>query len=1187
MDATLSLSPSPNPAAESRNRRAWDKNHSELIPLITQKLVNRADKFVLTSRTRYAKDSTSPDDLSLWCRGNGVSVFDTSTDNTSKWFAFDIDDHSHDGLDTLGTARMFVARLREHGYNPLLVRSSRNSFHVWVAFSKPVPSQIAFRLAEHYYHTIPWDVTPEFRPTKFAENTPLGTSLRLPGIHGGRRTYSGFTPDDGATWQYTPELFLKWLREPGDDPYTLSPEIIGKVSFSENEAERVEKERAEQRKTAEFEDAYFKSTGRGNAREEFKEAKREFCERMTWKEVLAGHLVQIDSTGDAWARHAGDDQNASTQSGFLIVFGQTAATELNFQPPPNRKGLSKWEVYERIRNPSGDFSNAKRLLTELGFLKEELPDEKPNENEPQPTAEPLTKRDLKPLPHGELKLDGASKIKPRVRIANTVTRKEYVTETAAQIVDRWNGRNRQPLVIQNLTENPAVIAAAIKHDDDRDEQIRSLIVVDSIEAAHKLRETLEFLTMDLDAITREPKTTIGVWDLARIRCDAAFKRGDDEQVPWSIQTDKRGLRLNCKNKLATTAKATGFSVRSSICGHCPWRGVCELQQHNEAALLADHLIVTRQTLAFADLTAFGDRNLILTSGVAPYEIMQMETTVKDLTATVDAMLQVLDYLEHESRFLNGGKFNASELKTAGELAEEKAKRKSWLVDMRDFLKSLEVVKQGQHPSIGSITANAKPSWLEAFVSDAVWQVFGFSGETRSIDEVLRGDRRDVEQADSNPPALDFGPLLLAAMDGHMGHYDSEDDSLHVVRRNKIHELPIVALMPKVPEVPEFEGVAFDVVESSRELENAQTTLQHFVRLSQKSADATFQKALLAVVEEYKPSAVTVVTYESKLTAIRTVSDPRIQRVLTFAQASCATFMQGELVVVLGCCPIDDTEIRQRYGRKLKLDGYGVQKIEVENAVGSMQAVPLLSHREPDEIISHQGLIRRKLGAVLDVFGTAKVVVLTDVFTGLPLAESSLDFGGRVSGMVRSVLAKSGTPLSAKQIENQTGLSERAVFRELQESHYQRLTMQQNNYSDDENDGNPDSGVRISANHCIHPYRLKEEPYYTGVGSDLRRFEWLAAREVAERMNWQATTARRKIQQRIEIGDMVSNGKRGRAVRYAWTGDDGWVPRCYFCRADQPHELLVPIETDPATPVYRLAEPHEPLSGELSGDADDD
>jgi len=1159
-----------SPAANILHCGEWAAVHDELTQLIQSKLINRDDRYVLTTqRSRYATKIDEPTDFREWHKSHGVSTYDTSVDNTCKWIAFDIDDHSGEGTDTLGTALLIADRLRKYGYTPLLERSSADSYHVWVAFNKPIPSSQAYRLVEHISNVVPWEVEPEIRPTKFEESTPYGTSLRLPGIHGGRRTYSGFTSDDGTSWQYTPELFIEWLRQPGDDPNELTPNIIGNISYAEQEAERREKERAEKQKEAEFREAYYKDSGLADLRQRFDEAKAEFNLRMSWQDILAGHLVSIGA--DAWARNTGDDQNASTKSGYLIPFGEVAMDELNLRPLTGRKGLSKWEVYERFRNPSNDFGVARELLIDLGFLR--------TEPEPVPGPKPSEKPRLKPMNKGEIRVNGGSEIKPRARIINGISREDYVAEQTERIVERWNGSNRSPMVLENITANPAVISEVIK-----DDRIRSLIVVDSIEAAHHLCETLTLLTIDPDNVADQVEPRIAVWDLARLRSDASNARNDDEVVPWPVQTDKRGLRLNCKNKKAVDVKGLGFSVSSSLCGHCPWNRskspACELKQHNEVALLADHLIVTKSTLAFADLDTFGERNLVLCDEVEPQAVMKMTATVENASHVVSVMEEVLDYLEMDDNFTSGRKFNEM---FEGARTGEAEKREKWIREIRDALKTMPLVRNG-YPLVGSITDHRKPTGIESFIYDAILQLFCFADDgngnrVRIVDEFedpLTGKTKQVER---QPPQMSIGELMECCMRGRLGHYDEATDSIEVQRKNKIEQVPIVTLAREVPAVHEFDHVEFDVVETDVDIYGQQRVVQHFRRISEDTADKTVQQAVLAAIEEYKPARATVVCRADKLDCILRLNDPRIVDVVTFNAARCGVFGKGQFVIYAGCVPIDDSELVSKSGNQRQFDDFRVREFEIENESGGMQIVPLLAHGHPAELTGFQRLVRSKMGSVLDSFEGATVVMLTDAFTGFPLARNSLVSVDRARRMVHNLLTQNGAILTAADIAKRTGLCRRAVGVEVAK---EPIKAMKKLGPATENHPNDNPFHRIGPTPRKGPYSINNS-HYTGECAQMAQFgesEWLTRQQIAESEGWSDRTDKRQIAEMLVAEDLVSNEKRGRAIRYRWNRHPRFGQRLFADEQGVPYWLPVPKGHDGRAMLYTTL---QAISGHADGE----
>ena len=441
-----------------RHHKKWDEKAPEIGELILTKLANRTDRYVDRSpgsKGPYTTAADKPVELSSLRQRHAVSVFDTSKVGTCKWVAVDVDDHKDLGLDTLGLALQVVHWFEERRFHPLLVQSSKNSFHVWVKFHEPIPHLQAYRLidrvrADTSCFAADDNLDIEIRPAKPPKNKPsLGTSLRMPGYHPIRKQYSGFTSDRGKTWLCEPAPFIEWLKHAGDDPAELAPDIIGELSVAEIEAARKEKERAEAAHARKVERTFYRDRPATFFEKEiWAEARQRADDVLTWDDVLAGMFVRVGD--DLWARNVGDDPCASTATGGLIVFGDNAAAAFNLEPG---KRYTKWRLYERIHNhrTDGDPGVAVDLFKQLHCWPEDPPadssclDELEDDSDDVQLHPKSQKKELRvPLDVGPVKPEP-----PTLEVDHKIPIAQYRKNIVDTLLDRSESDNRGPLIIVN------------------------------------------------------------------------------------------------------------------------------------------------------------------------------------------------------------------------------------------------------------------------------------------------------------------------------------------------------------------------------------------------------------------------------------------------------------------------------------------------------------------------------------------------------------------------------------------------------------------------------------------------------------------------------------------------------------------------------------------------------------------
>jgi len=146
------------------------------------------------------------------CPGDGrtIGLHTTATDNTSRWFAIDVDRHENDseGVDPESNFRAAMAwcrKLRPAGLEPLLEDSNGNGgFHIWVLLNRPAPTEDVF----HFIDSLLDDFAAlglQSKPETFPKQARLseggfGNWLRLPGKHPKHDHYSRFWNEQVQAW---------------------------------------------------------------------------------------------------------------------------------------------------------------------------------------------------------------------------------------------------------------------------------------------------------------------------------------------------------------------------------------------------------------------------------------------------------------------------------------------------------------------------------------------------------------------------------------------------------------------------------------------------------------------------------------------------------------------------------------------------------------------------------------------------------------------------------------------------------------------------------------------------------------------------------------------------------------------------------------------------------------------------
>lgn len=170
---------------------------SDLLGMAALALLNRRD---CCGGYVGPRPTTHKDEYSSWVPmpqaleqhfsgGRIIGLHTTSTANTSRWMAFDIDAHNGESeRDTLAVAEQVSARVRQAGLRPFVFSSDdRGGIHVWVVFPQPRPTAEVYDLAHDIAEDLPVEAfpkQPEVEPGRF------GNWIRLPGKHPKRGCYS-------------------------------------------------------------------------------------------------------------------------------------------------------------------------------------------------------------------------------------------------------------------------------------------------------------------------------------------------------------------------------------------------------------------------------------------------------------------------------------------------------------------------------------------------------------------------------------------------------------------------------------------------------------------------------------------------------------------------------------------------------------------------------------------------------------------------------------------------------------------------------------------------------------------------------------------------------------------------------------------------------------------------------------
>lgn len=219
------------PSFSHPDAASWTERAEELAAFVMRNLVNRTDvwgAYVDPDRrsARWPKTYTAPrkaergsrrltlNELSdHFCSRSVIGLHAQSDgvngDQSSLWLGFDIDAHgdvaAEISAENMDTAMKLCAMLTAAGAIPLLEQScSRGGLHVWVRFSRPVPTKHVHRWGCEILHMagVRAEVFPKQSTSRF------GNWLRLPGPHHTQQYYSKFSSEPDA--ESSIAAFLGW-----------------------------------------------------------------------------------------------------------------------------------------------------------------------------------------------------------------------------------------------------------------------------------------------------------------------------------------------------------------------------------------------------------------------------------------------------------------------------------------------------------------------------------------------------------------------------------------------------------------------------------------------------------------------------------------------------------------------------------------------------------------------------------------------------------------------------------------------------------------------------------------------------------------------------------------------------------------------------------------------------------------
>lgn len=222
--------------------QAWRTHAADVAKCYDTRLVNRRDvwgAYLPPERRTNGSTYTAPAkahrgawQLNAWrltrhvraeSVGHVLGLHSTSSDDTSRWLAFDLDAHGEPNAGyrrrLTHAAGWLAAQLDHAGAGPLVEDSNgAGGYHVWIYFPEPMPTAQVYAwgdaLAERA--RLDFNVSVETYPKQASARGAFGNWLRLPGRHHTRAHWSRVTWF-GGDWQSGADavrMLLDWPATP-------------------------------------------------------------------------------------------------------------------------------------------------------------------------------------------------------------------------------------------------------------------------------------------------------------------------------------------------------------------------------------------------------------------------------------------------------------------------------------------------------------------------------------------------------------------------------------------------------------------------------------------------------------------------------------------------------------------------------------------------------------------------------------------------------------------------------------------------------------------------------------------------------------------------------------------------------------------------------------------------------------
>lgn len=721
------------------------------------------------------------------------------------------------------------------------------------------------------------------------------------------------------------------------------------------------------------------------------------------------------------------------------MFGEVAAADLGLS---TEGSYSKWDVYELRKGTTGDQKVAWGLLESIGCA---IPPAK-REKKLAPRRTETRIEVIPPKPRPETP-------RPRLQIDHSTDRETYVFEVV-ELLQANADIHREPIVIESEVSHLETVVPFL-----RATPLRTIIAVGSIEAAAMLAEEL----------SRKLTTSkVDWWDHRRLQ--------DDRRSPL--------LLANCENETSISASEMGFSVPAAVCHTCRFREGCTLVNGKKLAVKADHLVVAAGTLGFVSPDGFGDRDLIVSIGIEPGELLSTDGITTHAGELMDRLEQAGESMK---------------LSTEDRIEHWSEKFATW--HHRFFGSFLPSIRRMQGTEQQQYIPAGKPP---------------LHATARLFAELQKQD------AGVLPPGSTFRPILQAAE--HQDVAVFLKDELRTSIEHDKSSRPIVSLVTKASRDD------FQTLRPESTLRQPSNVVQHVLPLTKRDSPERYRKALRGVLGQHSAGSIIVVVHRRFRADIVKLAEtePRIVRVITFHEAAVVP-LEADLIVCLGVPAVSDADVRLSLRvRDLCADlEFGPQILGLETAAGGMDDVPLMTYSTADAMLTHAELTRRKLGPILGKF-TPPTVIISGHFLAIKLAANSLVPETEIVAAIRRILTAADGPVTARMIRLRLK-SENLRLDRRNAGYYLQQVIESDSCLVRLYDGV--SGiVRIRTHrHNI----LSNKNYSTGLYDGVSGIgkSWFTTSDFALSAGVTSRTARRQIQRMISAGQIESNNRPGKSIRY--------------------------------------------------------